>query len=290
MNQAERIIAGQPNARHSGGGEWTILCPWHNERTPSCCVNVRKKVYICHGCGKRGRLAGLFVKLNRISYREARMLSGELPGGMWKPEKEKDVCLPSEYFALPRRGIIAGIAMRYLLGRRITVGQIQKYSIGFCPTGRYRNRVIIPITLDGELVSFVARDWTGRAERKVLHPVGAKAAEALFGYDQAAGIASTLVLVEGWADKLAVDRALAHDRMFADWAAVAIGGKVLSHEKLALVSGFDRFVVMLDREAELDALKMRQLLSFHRRPIRIVQVSGKDPAETDEREILEALR
>jgi DNA primase len=32
-----------------------ILCPFHEEKTPSCCVNLDTQTYICFGCGKQGK-------------------------------------------------------------------------------------------------------------------------------------------------------------------------------------------------------------------------------------------
>src|SRR5215210_6505175 len=36
------------------GGEFTGLCPFHDERTPSCWVNPTDKVYHCFGCQAGG--------------------------------------------------------------------------------------------------------------------------------------------------------------------------------------------------------------------------------------------
>ena len=33
-----------------------FLCPWHDEKTPSCIVNFDKGFYHCFGCGEAGRL------------------------------------------------------------------------------------------------------------------------------------------------------------------------------------------------------------------------------------------
>lgn len=31
-----------------------ILCPFHRESTPSCCVNHEDNTFQCFGCGKHG--------------------------------------------------------------------------------------------------------------------------------------------------------------------------------------------------------------------------------------------
>jgi len=32
------------------------LCPFHNERTPSFCVDPKKESFVCFGCGEKGDL------------------------------------------------------------------------------------------------------------------------------------------------------------------------------------------------------------------------------------------
>lgn len=41
----------------------TILCPWHDERTPSCAI--RGNIVVCMGCGKRTILSILKTRLRQ---------------------------------------------------------------------------------------------------------------------------------------------------------------------------------------------------------------------------------
>jgi DNA primase len=34
----------------------TILCPFHEEETPSCSVDLKAGTYLCFGCGKKGKV------------------------------------------------------------------------------------------------------------------------------------------------------------------------------------------------------------------------------------------
>jgi DNA primase len=44
--------------------EWLILCPFHdNKQTPSCCINVRKGLYVCYSCGAKGPINVLADKI-----------------------------------------------------------------------------------------------------------------------------------------------------------------------------------------------------------------------------------
>lgn len=51
--------------------EYTGLCPFHNEKTPSFMVNPKKGVYYCHGCGARGDIISYFKERDGLSYRDA---------------------------------------------------------------------------------------------------------------------------------------------------------------------------------------------------------------------------
>ncbi len=293
MNHAERIIASQPRCQRGADGEWMIFCPWHESggggHSPSLGVNINKKVFQCFGCGEKGRLAKLIAKLENISYREAAEMTG---GGFTGRYREKDavVQLPEEYEPLPARGFFAKQALDYLLGRHIPVDQIKRHSIGFCASGKYRARIIIPITYEGKLISFVARDWTDKQIKRVVNPPGSIAVKAMFGWDRARTVARSVVITEGWADMLAVERVLLRDRIFNETAAVALCGKEVSEEKLLMLMGFEKYIIMLDAAAGADALQLETRLRVYDRPARIVKVPAKDPAVTDERILMRLLR
>ncbi|TET10383.1 MAG: hypothetical protein E3J83_00550 [Candidatus Atribacteria bacterium] len=38
------------------GSEWKAICPFHDDNNPSLYINEEKRVYFCHGCGKKGIL------------------------------------------------------------------------------------------------------------------------------------------------------------------------------------------------------------------------------------------
>ena len=56
---------------HGSGDNLSALCPFHKEKTPSFSVNVRKDVYLCHGCGVKGNAITYLKKYRGMSAREA---------------------------------------------------------------------------------------------------------------------------------------------------------------------------------------------------------------------------
>lgn len=45
-------------------GQFMALCPFHNDNLPSMGINVAKGIYHCFGCGAKGNLYQLYVKLS----------------------------------------------------------------------------------------------------------------------------------------------------------------------------------------------------------------------------------
>lgn len=97
--------------------------------------------------------------------------------------------------------------LEYLYNRGINWWQIQKHHIGYCDTGKYSNRVIIPVTLGKEFCTFIARSILNLDE----HPNVQRVTSArgglvgLFGSTYA-DTSMPAIVSEGWADKLAIER------------------------------------------------------------------------------------
>lgn len=53
------------------GGNFTGLCPFHNERTPSFHVSPTKGIYKCFGCGKAGNSVNFVMEHEKFTYPEA---------------------------------------------------------------------------------------------------------------------------------------------------------------------------------------------------------------------------
>ncbi len=53
------------------GSNYTGLCPFHNERTPSFHVSPTKGIYKCFGCGKAGNSVNFVMEHEKFTYPEA---------------------------------------------------------------------------------------------------------------------------------------------------------------------------------------------------------------------------
>jgi DNA primase len=133
-------------------------------------------------------------------------------------------------------------ALAYLLGRGFKKEVLYEMQFGYCATGFYSGRIIIPTFIDGRLVYWQARDYTGRksAKDKILNPrsglVGNGKSEVLFNYDTARQY-DCVIVVESWGSCLSVGP-----------YGTAVNGKHISQQQLRLLGRMEakRFIVLFD--------------------------------------------
>lgn len=71
------------------GSNYTGLCPFHNEKTPSFSVSPGKQMYYCFGCGAGGNVFTFLMEYENLSFVEALEQLAER-AGMALPDKSED--------------------------------------------------------------------------------------------------------------------------------------------------------------------------------------------------------
>ncbi|WP_299146765.1 CHC2 zinc finger domain-containing protein [uncultured Tateyamaria sp.] len=56
---------------HKQGKDWVILCPFHEEKTPSCVITPAKNLYHCFGCGAAGSILDWVMQRQKVSFPHA---------------------------------------------------------------------------------------------------------------------------------------------------------------------------------------------------------------------------
>ncbi len=64
------IVGRKVSLKRRSGAEYSGLCPFHNEKTPSFTVNDKKGFYHCFGCGEHGDAVGFVMKTEGLSFPE----------------------------------------------------------------------------------------------------------------------------------------------------------------------------------------------------------------------------
>lgn len=68
------------------GKTWKACCPFHKEKTPSFTVSDEKGLYYCFGCQEGGDIFDFLMKVENLSFNEAKQKLADLAGVEYKPQ------------------------------------------------------------------------------------------------------------------------------------------------------------------------------------------------------------
>lgn len=163
---------------YKSGEEWLFYCRNRgcDHAKPKLSVNIEKDVFKCWVCGYSGSSAYRLVKrfgnfLQRQTWEEldgivdlSVSLYDQIFGEEIEEEPEQILELPEEFRTLTgKKTPLSGIPARnYLLkDRGLTKADIIRWKIGYCSSGPFKERIIIPsFNLDGRLNYFIARSYS----------------------------------------------------------------------------------------------------------------------------------
>ncbi len=66
-----RVIGEYITLKKSGAQNYSGLCPFHGEKTPSFSVHVTRQFYHCFGCGVSGDVFKFVQEIDKVSFPEA---------------------------------------------------------------------------------------------------------------------------------------------------------------------------------------------------------------------------
>lgn len=159
-------VIGNQGKKLTKEDEYVWYCPKCNHYKRKLQINIKSGYFHCWVCEFKGRtLFQMFKKLG-ASQEQYTELSGYVQHTPQKIESKTQsstdtpVNLPSEYKPLWEKSnnLVYKHAINYLKKRGIGLGDIIKYSMGYCETGLYKDRIIIPsYDENGRLNFFVGR-------------------------------------------------------------------------------------------------------------------------------------
>lgn len=154
-----RIVGDYVKLRKSGAQNYSGLCPFHGEKTPSFSVHATRQFYYCFGCGVKGDVFSFVQKIENITFPEAVRLVAQklgiaLPKVTYASEAEAhegrlrgqllDIHETAvAFFQECLRRPEAARAREYLAGRGLSDDMIAKFRIGYAPDSGFilRDRV-----------------------------------------------------------------------------------------------------------------------------------------------------
>jgi DNA primase len=142
--EIQSIISGYVNLRKAGRN-YSGLCPFHKEKTPSFSVDSQKQRYHCFGCGEGGDVIAFIMKIENLDFVEAaeflakkvnynlQYLHTETHEVVEKRSRlvELNELAKKYYNYVLLNSKIAEKALQYLTGRGFTKETIKKYEVGY---------------------------------------------------------------------------------------------------------------------------------------------------------------
>ena len=144
-----RIIGDYVTLKKAGAQNYSGLCPFHKEKTPSFSVHAARQFYHCFGCGVSGDVFSFVQKIENITFPEAmrsvaQKLGVSMPKTVFSSEAEaRDARLRTTLLEIHERACAffqeclrrpeGARAREYLSGRGLDEATIKKFRIGFAP-------------------------------------------------------------------------------------------------------------------------------------------------------------
>src|SRR6202034_1642914 len=144
-----RIIGDYIKLKKAGAQNYSGLCPFHGEKTPSFSVHATRQFYHCFGCGVSGDVFSFVQKIENITFPEAVRLVAQklgipLPKATYSsPGEARDAKLRAQLFDVQERAAAffqeclrrpeGARAREYLLGRGVDEETMARFRIGYAP-------------------------------------------------------------------------------------------------------------------------------------------------------------
>ena len=195
------------------GDEQAHYCPFCHHHKKKLQINIQTQKWHCWVCDSKGkRIQSLLKRLHVDSHKLKKIY--EIYGDDYviysnNTEDEKvELRLPNEFRSLLEEPKGLNPTFRkvkeYARKRGITQGDIKRYNIGYCDSGHYANRIIIPsYDSDNRLNYFIARSVFDEEKFKYKNPPVSK---NVIMFENQINWQEPITLVEGVFDAMAVKR------------------------------------------------------------------------------------
>jgi DNA primase len=144
-----KVIEGYIRLRKAGAQNYSGLCPFHKEKSPSFSVHAVRQFYHCFGCQASGDVFSFVGKIENVTFPESVRIVAQKCG---IPLPKREFSSPEEaaasrqrtkllelhetataWFEEQLRGPEGAVAREYLAGRGLTPEGIKTFRIGYAP-------------------------------------------------------------------------------------------------------------------------------------------------------------
>jgi len=255
---------------------YAFHCPFCNHRKPKLEINMHtteegKNFWECWVCQTRGQSIRSLLKQLSTPKDQAGEILKYLPKGSYIEYTGLSIVeIPKEFqplYLASSESYVANMVKKYLYERGLTDNDFIKYSIGYCTTGDYGGRVVIPsYSGSNQLNFFVARTYDG-SYFKYKNP---EASKDIIFFENLINWEQPIILCEGVFDAMAIKR-----------NAIPILGKSISTSlyKRIITSKVKDIYIALDTDAKVRALEIGEKFLNQGKRVFLIDLPDKDPSE-----------
>jgi len=252
-----------------GGNEVLFFCPNCKHYKRKLNINTNTGFYHCWVCNFSGKSFGTLLKKIGAPKEYFDLLCKHKIKIDLNKKSEIKLMLPDGFKPLykPSDNIEYKHALSYCFKRGLSIYEIVRYNIGYCTSGEFRNRIIVPsYDAYGNLNFYCGRDFCdGRMKYRLC-----ESTKDIVGFELFTDFSKPITLVEGVFDAFAVK-----------YNVVPLFGKTLSNKlKMKLLTNKPpRVNVLLDNDALNSSFRICEFLIQNNINTYLVRLDEKDPNE-----------
>ena len=274
----------------TSGDNIAFFSPFVSHYKPKLEINIDtnsagENPWHCWISDKKGRsIATLFKQLN-LPKERFEQLNRIIESSKYRVSdnvkiKNETLQLPADYRPLwiPKNTPDYRNAIHYLKQRKITIFDILKYRIGYCESGEYSGKIIIPsYDCTGQLNYFVSRAYYKSDTQKHKNP---KVSKDIIGFDLFVNWSQPIILCEGAFDVIAIKR-----------NAVPLFGKIIQSnlQKKIIQERVKDIYICLDADALKNAITIAEKFLSEGLNVYFVELQHEDASELGFEKINEIL-
>jgi len=277
--------------KSTSGNNIAFFSPFQSHYKPKLEIDINttsdgQNPWHCWISDKKGRsISSLFKQLNlpKQNFEQlSRIIEQTKFRSNFSNETEKHVILqlPAEYIPLWKTKKTPDFrnAFHYLTGRGITIFDIIKYRIGYCESGGYSGKIIIPsYDAAGQLNYFVSRAFYKSDSQKHKNP---KVSKDIIGFDMLVNWSQPIVLCEGAFDAIAVKR-----------NSIPLFGKIIQPvlQKKIIEKRVKDIYICLDADAIKKAMDIAERFMGEGLNVYLIELQNQDASELGFKKINEII-
>jgi len=282
----------QTKGKNVSEGWVEINCPFCNDPSKHCGINLDSSLFHCWRCGEKGDFVKLAKEVLQYSYREIRDILKEYD--YYQDEDSKDDLVRTKRggkLLLPKRLVSMKendhkLIRDYLKSRNYDpdylYGTYKLMRVEPFHIGNWKFRLMIPVIVEGEVVTMLGMDVVRKCKEipkyknlpndSSLIPTK----NCLYNIDSVKK-GGHCIIVEGVTDVWRLGE-----------GSVALFGKQITTEQIKLLKqkALSRIVVMLDPDAEQQGREIADVLAnIVNVPTQMILLDKKDPSELTRKEV-----